>query len=211
MSDKLNHAQLPLFIVVFKDGERFVGRTSYFDTGWLDLPLKPIKRIFYKLPNSMDYICLEGYESFFHMIEATKDWVRIGAGKVEKLNNKPIIEYAYIMGKRGNKVVSYRIVLSQKRSRVITLLLDNGKETKEINCGLKAKFYRKDRWIGANYLKVKDQISIYNYDKKELDNFKVIDIKKRVQMDKYKVGDVTIRSFDINDEQIKKLNPNNWR
>ena len=36
----------PLFIVIFKDNSQFIGGTSYFDTKWLEIPFKPIKRIF---------------------------------------------------------------------------------------------------------------------------------------------------------------------
>lgn len=134
----------PLFHVVFEDGSSFVGGTSYKETKWLQIPKKPIKRLFYRLPNN-DYICLSGYDKYFHMVEATIDWMRMSRKKVEKLNSKPTIEYSYIMGKKGDKVFSYRIVLINKTS------------------------------------------------------------------DRYKIGDITLREFDINSNKIKGLNPDNWR
>jgi len=146
MGDNKNQAQLPLFTVIFEDGSNFIGGTSYFETKWMEIPNKKIKRIFYKLPTD-DYIRLDGYEKYFHMIEVTKDWARIGKNKVEIIKNlnKPKLEYDYIMGKLKDKVISYRIVLSNKKN------------------------------------------------------------------DKFRIGDITMRIFDINDEKIKGLNPNNWR
>lgn len=126
----------PLFTIIFKDGSHFIGGNSYFETKWLEIPLKPIKRIFYKLPMN-DYICLEG-EKYFHMVEALKDITGKEKGIVK-------LQYAYIMKKEGNKVISYRITLFNKSE------------------------------------------------------------------DRYRIGDITVREFDINDPKIKGLNPDNWR
>ena len=146
MSDIKNQAQHPLFTVIFEDGSNFIGGTDYFKTKWLEIPDKKIKRIFYKLPTN-DYICLDGYEKYFHMVEATKDWAKIGKNKIEIIKdlNKPKIEYAYIMGKLKDKVISYRVTLSNKKD------------------------------------------------------------------DRFRIGDITMRIFNINDEKIKGLNPNNWK
>jgi len=137
MTDKLNHGLLPLFTVIFEDKDNFKGGNSYYETKWKEIPNKKIKRIFYRLPNN-DYICLSGYNKYFHMVEATKDLTGIERGKVK-------IQYAYIMGKIKNQIISYRIVLFNKKN------------------------------------------------------------------DKYKIGDITIRIFDINDKKIKGLNSNNWK
>ena len=96
----------PLFIIIFEDESYFLGGTSYFDTGWLEMPLKKISRIFYKLPTG-DYICLHGYDKYFHMIEALEDITGEKKGIIR-------LQYAYIMGKKGNKVISYRITLISK-------------------------------------------------------------------------------------------------
>ena len=71
---------IPLYIIIFKDGTNYLGGNNYFNTGWNNMPNKPIKRIFYTLPTG-DNICLEGYEKYFHMVEATKDWMRITKNK----------------------------------------------------------------------------------------------------------------------------------
>ena len=134
----------PLFIVIFKDGSHFIGGTSHFKTKWLEIPSKPIKHIFYKLPTG-DNICLEGYEKYFHMVEATVDWMRVTGKTVEKLTNAPVIEYAYIMGKKGNEVTSYRITLIERKS------------------------------------------------------------------DKFKLGDITVRKFNVNDPKIKGFNIKGWK
>lgn len=102
--NKLNHGQLPLFEIIFKDGSIFKGGTSYFETNWLNIPIKkPIKRIFYLLPSG-DHLCLSGYSKYFHMIEATTDLTGKNKGKT-------ILRYAYIMGQKGEQVRSYRITL----------------------------------------------------------------------------------------------------
>jgi len=98
---------LTLFQVVFKDDTYFQGGTDYQDTKWLSIPNKPIKRIFYKLPIG-DYICLDNYDNYFHMVEATRDL----NGKRKGIVN---IEYAYIMGIKGDRVTSYRITLINKK------------------------------------------------------------------------------------------------
>lgn len=137
MGDMTNQVRLPLFKVIFEDGTNFIGGTNYFETKWLEIPLKKIKRIFYKLPTN-DYILLDKYEKYFHMVEALKDITGKEKGIVK-------LQYTYIMGQRDNKVTSYRITLFNKGN------------------------------------------------------------------DKFKQGDITVRVFNINDEKIKKLNPDIWR
>lgn len=109
MSDIKNQA---LFYIAFKDGSKFIGGDSYFDTKWLEIPLKPIARILYRLPSG-DYLCLIGYEKYFHMVEALRDWMKISKAQTKELNKKPKLQYAYIMGKKKDKIVSYRITLKQ--------------------------------------------------------------------------------------------------
>jgi len=90
----------PLFIINFVDGESFIGG-DYKNTKWKEIPNKKIKNIFYRLPN-IDYLCLSGYEKYYHMIEATRDI---------NIRSKERIEYAYIMGKLEDKVIIYKIDL----------------------------------------------------------------------------------------------------
>ena len=136
MSDNKNQAR-PLFQVIFEDGTSFQGGDNYFVSKWTDIPKKKIKRIFYKLPTG-DYIALDGYDRYFHMIEATNDLTGKRKGIVT-------LRYAYMMAQKGDKIRSYRMSLYAKPD------------------------------------------------------------------DKFKTGDITVREFDINDEKIKGLNPNNWR
>jgi len=126
-----------VFQVIFEDNTVFKGGSSLFKTLWNEMPHKLIKRIFYRLPDN-NHLCLSGYEKYFHMVEATMDLMGKEKGKTK-------IEYAYIMGKKGNIVTSYRITL----------------------------FHKKD--------------------------------------DRYKVGDIVRRDFDISDKFIKGLNPTGWK
>ena len=133
MGDMKNQA---LYYIIFKDST-FVGGNDYYQTKWLEIPNKKIKRIFYRLPDG-NHLCLSGYDEYYHMIEATQDITGKNRGKTN-------IEYAYIMGKRGRVVTSYRITLINK------------------------------------------------------------------PFNKHKLGDITIREFDINDEKILKLNKKGWK
>lgn len=127
----------PIFSIIFNDGSHFTGGTNYFDTKWLEIPNKKIKRIFYKLPTD-DYICLDGYDKYFHMVEALKDITGIDRGIIK-------LQYVYIMGKKNDEVTSYRITLFNDKN------------------------------------------------------------------DKFRIGDITVRKFNILDSKIKKLNSDNWR
>ena len=95
----------PLFIVIFKDSTSYIGKTNYSDTGWKNIPDKPIKRIFFKLVDD-NYICLEGYEKYNRITEATKDINGKRAGIVT-------IQYMYFMGLKNNIVTSYRSSLHE--------------------------------------------------------------------------------------------------
>ncbi len=127
----------PLYTIIFEDSSIFKGGKHYIDTKWLEIPNKKIKRIFYKTSNN-DYICLNGYENFYHIVEAVQDLNGRERGKTK-------IEYAYIMGLKNNKVKSYRITLINK------------------------------------------------------------------PFSSHKMGDITVREFDITDSKISKLNKIGWR
>lgn len=151
MSDKKNQA---LYSVIFDDGTKFLGGSSYSETKWTEIPEnKKIKRIFYRLPGG-DYLTLAGYEQYYHMVEGLKNIARIGRKKMNLFflnQSKPLnqgikVEYAYIMGKKSEYVVSYRISL-----------------------------------IGSK------------------------------EGNRYKLGDITKRIFEVTDEKISKLNPRGWK
>jgi len=115
-----------LFTIVFEDNTSFLGGTDYRNTKWLEVPNKQIKRVFYRLPHG-DFLCLSGYEEYYHMVEATKDLNGKFAGIVS-------VEYAYIMGKTNNKVIIYKIDLRNKENYVSRKELDiNDKWVKTFN------------------------------------------------------------------------------
>lgn len=95
-----------LFLAVFEDNSVYVGGKSYEKTLWLELPKKKIQRLFYTLPDG-NHLCLEDYDRYFHMLEATQDLNGKNAGKVN-------IEYAYIMGEKDNHVTCYKINLKTR-------------------------------------------------------------------------------------------------
>jgi len=100
-----------LFMAILEDDTIYVGGTSYEKTLWLELPKKKIKRLFYTLPDG-NHLCLELYDKYFHMIEATTDLNGSKAGKVN-------IEYAYIFGKKEDKVTCYKINLKTRPDKNI--------------------------------------------------------------------------------------------
>jgi len=102
MRDNKNH---PLYTIIFEDESIFEGGTI-MNTKWLEIPNKKIDRIFYKLPTN-DFMCLSGYDKYFHYIEAVQDLNGKERGKVK-------IENIYLMGRKENKVKSYRITLTNK-------------------------------------------------------------------------------------------------
>lgn len=91
----------PLFIVLFTDNDTFYGRSKYEDCGWKEIPQKPIKKIFFRLPTD-DYLILADYQSYYHYVEAVKVISGEHAGKVQ-------IQYAHILAKRNDRVVEYKI------------------------------------------------------------------------------------------------------
>ncbi len=103
MGDKKSQA---LYTIIFEDESTYNGGTI-FDTKWLDIPTKKIKRIFYRLPGG-NFLCLGKYDKYFHYIEAVQDITGTERGKTK-------LEYAYIMGKKGRVVTSYRITLFTKK------------------------------------------------------------------------------------------------
>lgn len=60
---------------------------------------KPIKKLEYQLPKGGSLV-LEGFEWYNHIIEG-----------VQPIGSKPMVQYLYLMGKKGNNVTSYRITM----------------------------------------------------------------------------------------------------
>jgi len=97
-----------LFTIIFEDGSNFKGGKSYYDTKWTEIPYRKIKRVLYRLPGG-DYLCLDHYDNYFHMIEATTDLNGENKGKTN-------IQYAYLMGKKGTNVIVYQIGLAKQKN-----------------------------------------------------------------------------------------------
>lgn len=147
MTDNKNHGQFPLFTIIFQDGSNFVGGDNYFETKWLNIPIKKaIKRIFYRLPKN-DYLCLSDYDSYFRMSEARKDLTGKNKGKVR-------LQYNYIMGRKGNKVTCYRITLEGNVIDEPVFCKDNRYKTGDITTrifNINDKFIKglnSDNWRG---------------------------------------------------------------
>lgn len=117
-----------LFIAVLEDNTIFRGG-NYYNTKWLEIPEdKKIKRIFYILPTG-DYLCLDLYDTYYHYVEGTKD-INVGG--------KSNLEYAYLMGKKGNNITCYKINLRKRLNKnigdiEILNFTDNDSFIKELN------------------------------------------------------------------------------
>ncbi len=114
-----------LYSVIFEDGTCFLGGNDYYNTKWLEIPSKKIKRIFYRLPSG-DYLTLDGHTKYYHMIETTKDLNGKRQGEVRP-------EYAYIMGLKDNTVISYKIPLCVNSNILIQRFNINDKLITDLN------------------------------------------------------------------------------
>ena len=129
----MDKTKVPIYTILFEDGTVFEGGSNFYNTKWSEIPKKEIKKFYYRLPGG-DYICMGGYDKYFHRIEATVDMSGKEKGKTK-------LQSIYLYGKKNEKVVVYQIGL-----------------IKNVNLGL---------------------------------------IYKKI--------------IDINDEEIKNLNQNNWK
>lgn len=97
----------PLFTLILEDNTAFIGGTSYLTTRWKEIPKnKKIKRVFYSLPLG-NYLCLDSYDKYYHMIEGVNDLNGSHRGQL-------IPQCAYIMGKREEQIDCYKINLITK-------------------------------------------------------------------------------------------------
>lgn len=90
-----------LYQVQFEDGSSYNGGDSYKETLWNKMPEKPIKQIAFHLPDG-NLLVMRGYDEFNHIVEATQDVYN---------STKFTLRYQYLMGRLGDKVISYRITL----------------------------------------------------------------------------------------------------
>lgn len=94
------------FVVHFADGETVVGADLCVcptgNTGWRDLPDKPIARLSLVNPHG-DLITLQGYEEYNFMVES-----------LQALGMASYVSDVYLMGARDGKVTSYRMRLMRR-------------------------------------------------------------------------------------------------
>lgn len=96
---------MPIYTIVFKDGSVYHGGQTITDSKWNDMPDKCIISLEYFLDENTS-IVLKDFDAYNHVIEATKAvYGPKGTDFSQKLHN------IYIMGRKGNKVISRRIAL----------------------------------------------------------------------------------------------------
>jgi hypothetical protein len=94
-----------LYQVQFTNGKIFNGGDSYKVTNWKEMPDLEIKSIAFLLPDG-NLLVLKDYEEYNHIVEATQDVYG---------STKFTLRYQYLMGRKNNKVTSYRIVLFETK------------------------------------------------------------------------------------------------
>ncbi|MEK7368519.1 MAG: hypothetical protein AABZ62_02540 [Planctomycetota bacterium] len=100
-------AELMRFVVTFQDGGVAEGSPlGSLDTGWNNLPDKPIEKLAYTNPYG-DQIVLQGYREYNHMVEC-----------VQHIGGRPHVTDVYLMGagRSGgdDTVVVYKLTAFQK-------------------------------------------------------------------------------------------------
>ena len=90
------------FIAHFEDETVEGNSLGSRDSGWISLPEKPITALEYVMPYGNSLI-LRGCEEYLHMVEVH-----------QTMGQKPMIDNVYLMGRQGEKVLSYRITIFQK-------------------------------------------------------------------------------------------------
>jgi len=194
----------PIFIIIFEDNTKFEGGTSYYETKWNQIPDKKIRNIFYRLPSG-DSLCLPVGDKYYHKVEATQD---IYGGKNK---GKVILRYAYIMVKRGEKVIQYKIQLFNSMYRECHLILNyKGKKIKKITPKNEV-YIVKGSEIKAKNLRKGNTISKYNYKDKKMEIMNVIENKIIPKLGDKKIGNISIKILPINSSEIKSLNKENWK
>lgn len=114
----------PLFIVLFADNDIYYGKKTYEDCGWIIMPDKPIKKIFFRLPTG-DYIILADYSQYYYRIEVANIVAGVNAGKSR-------LEYFYILGKRNGRVIEYKIHILSGDTKV-NLFDENNEYVQKLN------------------------------------------------------------------------------
>ena len=99
----MENKKIPIYKIVFEDNSIFEGGHNLFNTKWMEIPNKKIKKLLYRLPAG-DYLCMGGYEEYFHRVEALTDISGKEKGKTK-------LQSIFLYGKKDKKVVVYQIGL----------------------------------------------------------------------------------------------------
>jgi len=96
---------MPIYKITFTDNSVFEGGETIVNSKWKDIPDKAIACLEYFISDDVSLV-LKDFDEYNHLIEATKAiYGPKGTNFRQKLHN------IYIMGRKGDKVVSYRIAL----------------------------------------------------------------------------------------------------
>lgn len=94
-----------IYKITYQDGTFFNGGSDILNSKWKDVSDKGILCLEYFLSEN-ESILLKDFDSYNHLIEVTKAvYGPKGTNFKQKLHN------IYVMGRIGNRVVSYRIAL----------------------------------------------------------------------------------------------------
>jgi hypothetical protein len=96
---------MPIFTVKFTDNTIFEGGNSLNNSKWNDIPNKDILCLEYFVDDNSS-IVLSGFEEYNHLVEVTQN---VYGPKGTNLQRK--LENIYLMGRKGDKITSYRISL----------------------------------------------------------------------------------------------------
>lgn len=112
-----------IYTIVFNDNSVYNGG-DLNSPKWLEVPHKKIRTIFYSLPLG-DNLVLSGADKYYHFIEATEDLTGDKKGQKQ-------LEYAYLIGKKGNQYKLYKVNLRTGQIE-IQILDENNEIIKQLN------------------------------------------------------------------------------
>ena len=96
-----------MYKVIFVDGTTYECG-NYYDNIWKSMPDKPIKQVNFVLPDGNLFV-MHSYAAYNYIVEATTD-IYAGAKNSQNIG-KVVLRYQYFMGRKGDKVCSYRVSL----------------------------------------------------------------------------------------------------
>lgn len=94
-----------IFKIKFTDGTTFDGGPDLYNSNWMEIPDKSIDCLVYFLSDNEELV-LRGFDKYLHFVEVSQNVY----GK-KGTDFKPKMQYAYLMGIKGNMVTSYRFSL----------------------------------------------------------------------------------------------------